>query len=205
MVQTAHDRPDRDLQGVGDLLVGEPLDLPQGEHLAVQVAEGARRFVDLVEQLPPTGDRRRVDVQRPREQAVVVGRLGVGEGIVIVDRPVALLPAQVVDGDVARDAVGPRVEAARTLEPIEIAVYPHEGLLHQILGVVAIAHETEAAVEDPALIPRHQLPKGRVVAVARELDQVFVGFLHGRSHIRRGRRSGPEDGECAGWAPALSS
>ena len=87
-----------------------------------------------------------------------------------------------------------------TLEAVQVPVHPHERLLHQILGPLAIADHPEDEVEQPHLVAADQLAEGPLVAgeVRRNQSGVFqVGGVGGRrgDHRRTLTRGGVGDGQ----------
>ena len=145
-----------------DLVVAEPVELAHQQRRALLLGQ-VGEVLDQPSQLVAAAQRR-VDVLA-RTGTVAVGELGGGE-------PVA---AQLVDAEVAHDAVQPRLELDRPAVVAQRAVRAQERLLDDPLGVAAVAAQgtRRGRVQAPpvALVQRLE----RVLAPrAEERDEVLV-------------------------------
>ena len=137
----------RDLQRLGHLVVAEAVELAhqqRGALLLGQVGEVLDQRAQLV-----AAAERGVDV--------------LGRAVVDVLEGRALL-AQLVDADVAHDAVQPRLELERTVVGAQPVMRPHERLLDDALGVVDVRARG------------HRLQPPRV-ALVDDLERLFPPLL----------------------------
>ena len=173
------DRRDGGLHRLGDLLVGQRVDLPQQQRGALRLG-----------QLLHVGD------QEPELLApvdLVGGRLPV-LGQVDVHRVDAdgLGAAQVVERAVARDPVQPRPHVDRALVGEDRVERGGEDLLQHVLGVLLRGQHVAAEREQARLVARHERLEGMVVAAPDERDQALVG-------LQPQQRRAPVHAGDAGW------
>ena len=121
----------RDLQRARHLVVAEPVELAHQQRRALLLGQ-VGEVLDQPPQLVAAAERR-VDVLA-RAGAVAVGELGRGEAVA----------AQLVDAQVAHDAVQPRLELDRAVVVAQRPVRAQERLLHDPLGVAAVAAQRPA-------------------------------------------------------------
>src|SRR5436190_556774 len=107
------------------------------------------------------------------------------------------------------DAHQPRTERASHLERIEVLVRGEEGLLHQILGVLAMPDDAKGDAERLLHVRSHQRVERGGVTGAGTGDECAIALRCGQSLGRRGRlgRNVRAHGErdartCAPFSPA---
>src|SRR5207244_9565751 len=170
--EPAHHRALRTFQDSADLLVGEALHLAEEYDGPVIRGQLTNRLLhpppDLgaAQALEGLVGERPVGAERRTEVAAVLG-LGTEVG------ELALAPL-VIDADVERDAVEPRIEAGVALEPIEVLVGLREGLLHDVDAVFPASEHTHRERCHPALIALDQLAERVPITLAGALDQLPV-------------------------------
>ena len=174
--QRLHAR-DGGLHRLGDLLVGERVDLAQQQRGALRL----RELADVGDQLA--------------ELLAVVDRVGDGPAVVgdvvveVVDAD-RRLAAHVVQRAVARDPVEPRLEVDRALVGDHRAIGGGEGLLQHVLGVLLGAEHVAREREQPRVVARDQHLVRRLVAAPGDRDQPFVRLQAqeraGPAHARNG-------------------
>src|SRR6476661_3679314 len=138
-VQAAHHGADRNVQDLGDLLVGEPFEVGQQHHHPVIRRQLVERLLHvlvehILEQLLLGVLQllaRRVLADLVLERLLDLGEVAEGRGL--------LLLAVVVDEGVLHDLEQPRLEVGPFLELVIVAVGLQIGLLHEVLGVLGIA------------------------------------------------------------------
>ena len=149
------DRPGRDPQGGGDLLVPELAEMAHHEDRSLTVCQTVQAAVEDV-----------ADVALP----AAARRSGVRQVHVLDARPArpalqaGLGPPEVVDAKISGDLEEPGLEAPPGTVGIELLVEPEECLLDQVQGVLPVAEERVAQGEDFLLMHPHELPKGRPVS-----------------------------------------
>ena len=79
--------------------------------------------------------------------------------------PSQLLPTQLIDAGVAREAEQPRFELRGRLQPIERADHLDENLLREILDVITSSGHGVNKTGDPMLVADNELPLGDFVAL----------------------------------------
>ena len=72
---------------------------------------------------------------------------------------------------------------------MQVPIHPHEGLLDQVLGSLAVSHGAVDEVHEPVVVPPDQLAEGTLLAVEESLHDLAVGELlqlattqHGLAH-----------------------
>jgi hypothetical protein len=111
-----------------------------------------------------------------RRRLVVGGRLAERQGA-------RLLPAEMIDRAVARDAIQPGGEPVPGVERLEGDVHLHEDLLREVHRQVARSDQPEDVVDEPALVAHDQGTEGVPVVGERQIDEALVG--HSREIGRR--------------------
>src|SRR5699024_5239633 len=130
-VDARADRAELDAEGLGDLLVGQPLDVGENDGRPVLRLQLVERLLDVgVEEVVD------VDVLRRGGPAVQQRRELVGEGV----EAQPLLAPGAVQEEVRRDPVQPPLEGAGGVA-VEGAEDPHEGVVGQVLRLVDISGE----------------------------------------------------------------
>lgn len=81
-----------------------------------------------------------------------------------------------VRGNMERNSVDPRIEAAVALECAEFRVGLNHGVLNDVLRFVGLAHQMGHAGEKPILKAAHQLTERVVVPLLGVSDQELLGF-----------------------------
>ena len=179
------DRRDGRLHRLGDLLVGQRVDLPQQQR-------GALRLRELLH----VGD------QEPELLApvdLVGGRLAV-LGEVDVHRVDAdgLRAAQVVERPVACDPVQPRAHVDRAVVGEDRVEGGGEHLLQHVLRVLLRGQHVAAEGQQPRLIAGDQRLERVVVAAPHERDQAVV-------RLQAQQRRAPVHAGYAGWVVKCGS
>jgi hypothetical protein len=157
------DRRDRGLHRLGDLLVGERVDLAQQEGRALRLGQPLHVLHELAELL--------ASVHLVRRRRPVLGEVDVHR--VHADR---LGAAEVVQRAVARDAVQPRPHVQRSFVADHRVERGGEDLLQDVLGVLARAQHVAAEREQARLVARHEGLVGRLVPASRQRDETLVGL-----------------------------
>ncbi len=153
-VQPGHDRPDRAVQDLGDLLVGEILEVGQDDDHPVVVGQRVERLLDVVVEhaveVLGLGIRRLVGVVAPHDP--LEGILDLGE---IDAARLELLLAVVVDERVLEDLEEPGLQVGAFLELVVVLVGLEVGLLDQVLGVLGAARHAVGRVVERIQIGHH--------------------------------------------------
>ncbi len=155
------DRRDRGLHRLGDLVVGERVDLAQQQRGPLRL----RQILDVGDKKPEL--LAFVDLVRGREPAL---------GQVDVHRvhPDRLRAAQVVERAVARDPVQPRPHVDLAVVGQHRVERGGEDLLQHVLGVLARGQHVPAEGQQARLVARHQCLEGMVVAPPDQRDETLV-------------------------------
>ena len=143
-MEPTHDRADGHIHDLGDLLVGETLDVGEQHGHAELLRQRLERLLhhlvgDAVEHLGLGRAVRRHRLE-PAEPAVEEEVLAVVE--VDLVGPALLRPVRVDEG-VREDLVEPGLEVGALLEPAEAAVGAQVRLLHEVLGVGRVARHAQ--------------------------------------------------------------
>ena len=149
------------LHRLGDLLVGQRVDLPQQQRRALRLRQVLHVRDQQPELLAP------VDLVRRREPAL-------GEVDVHRVHPHRLRATQVVQRAVAGDPVQPRPHVDLALVRQHRVERGGEHLLQHVLGVLARGQHVPAERQQARLVARHQRLERVVVALPRERDQPLV-------------------------------
>ena len=155
------DRRDRGLHRLGDLVVGERVDLAQQERGALRLGQVLHVRHQLAELLAL------VDLVGGRE--AVLGQVHVHR--VDADR---LRLAEVVERAVARDPVQPRPHVDLAVVGVDRVEGGREDLLQHVLRVLAAGEHVAAEGQQARLVAGHQRLEGVVVAAPDERDQALV-------------------------------
>jgi hypothetical protein len=176
------DRRDRRLHRLGDLLVGQRVDLAQQQG-------GLLRLGQILH----------VGHEQAEVLALVhlVGGAQAGLGHVDVHRVHAdrLDAAQVVQRAVARDAVQPRAHVDRPVVGDDRVEGGREDLLQDVLGVLARAEHVPTEGQQARLVARDEGLERGVVAAAHEHDETLVGL---QAQQRAGAAHADRDGVLEG-------
>jgi hypothetical protein len=197
-VEAAHHGAFGNLEYVADLLVGEAFDFAEEYDGPMFWGQTTNGFVEATPELGVTC----------ALEGIVTWRLPLGEGqrgaatFIDLQRYYTLsgVTPLVVDTEVERDAIQPRVEGGVALETVEVRVGLCEGLLDHIRGVFSVAQHAEGQGGDLALVPLDQLPKGFVVTSLGPLHEFPVASRHAR--LPRKTPLGPTY-STSGHRPAL--
>ncbi len=166
---------DRRVHRLGDLVVGECVDLAQEQCGALRLGQLLHVGDDPAELLTAVdGVRRRgAVVALEHVHRVLAGGLG---------------PAQVVQAAVARDPVEPRSRIDRPVVGADRVEGGGEDLLEDVLRVLARAEHVAAEREQPRLVALHERLEGAVMAAPHERDELLVGLEpeQGRAARERG-------------------
>ena len=175
MVEARHHRALGDIQRPGDLLVGELLELTQGEDLPVTRGQPLERALQergaLALHRMGGGARREVDDLEVHVLAVAVDA---GEGGLL--EPSVL--AQEAEAGVPQDAVEPGEEGLGRVVGGPGPEDLQEGLLTQLHGVLAGAHEGPGHLEGSPAEGALQVTEGLVVALADSRHEPCRLALH---------------------------
>src|SRR5262249_5758670 len=93
-----------------------------------------------------------------------------------ISRPLLALQA---DGRVDGDAVQPGEELCVTLEGAQGLVGAEKGVLHNVLSVFRVVHESQDRVVQPVLVATHKLAKGCRSPVQTVSDEPRIVGVHG--------------------------
>ena len=156
-------RRDGGLHRLGDLLVGQRVDLAQQQRRALRLGQ----VLDVGDQEP--------------ELLALVHLVGGGQAAlgevhvhrVHADRGRA---AQVVERAVARDPVQPRPHVDLALVREDRVERGREDLLQHVLRVLLGGQHVAAEREQPRLVAAHERLEGVLVAASDERDQALVGL-----------------------------
>jgi hypothetical protein len=163
---------------LGDLVVGERVDLAEEERRALGLRQLADVGHDLAELLAP------------------VDRLG-GRGAVVALEDVHRVLAggaglaQVVEAAVARDAVEPGAGVDRTVVAQQGVVGGGEHLLEHVLGVLLGGEHVAAEGKQARLVALHEGIERAVVAGSHQRDQLLVAL-----QAQQGRAAGECGNRC---------
>ena len=159
------------LHRLGDLVIGERVDLTQQQRRTLRLGQVAH----ICHQLPqvfPLAD-------------FILGRAAlVGDVVVKVVNADCCLPAQVVEGAVTGDAVEPRLDVNRAFVGHHRAVGGGETLLGYVLGIFLRSQHVAREAKDPGVVAADQRLVCGLVAAARQRDQLLV-----RLETQKGARS----------------
>ena len=157
------DRGERDPHGLGDLGVGESVDLAQHEGAPLRL----RQLLDVGDDRPQLlAPLDALERGRPVRIRVDVHRV----------LPVRHRLPQEVQAPITRDPVQPWPSRDRPLVGEHRRMGCDEGLLEQILGVLARADHVPAEAEQPRLVAVEQDLERVVVAVANHRDELLVAL-----------------------------
>ena len=81
------------------------------------------------------------------------------------ENPAQLLPAELIDARVAREAEEPRLKLRRSLQAIDRAHHLDEDLLREVLHVITAARHGVDKPRDPVLVEPYELPLGGFFAL----------------------------------------
>lgn len=163
----------RHFENLGDLFITVTFKLPQDQHRAVLVVQADHGG-------PHQG--RPLVARRQREAILVCRRRQTAWEL--VQRAAVLLFPPPTDRQVHGDAVHPGVKRRIAPKRVQLDERLHEGVLHHVLGVVQRTHQVNDRVEQPILIPQHQVPERRRIALEGAIDQRAIrnqGFIGRRS------------------------
>lgn len=156
-VEASFHRGDTCVESFGDLRMAAAL-LDQRQQGAILRPELRQRVAQCIELL---------GINRPRRLRNIFVLLTEGE-----KNTAQLLPAQLIDARVAREAKQPRLELRGGLQTIESANHFNEHLLRQILHVIASARHGIDEARNPMLIADDELTLGGLVAPLSPADEV---------------------------------
>jgi hypothetical protein len=153
----------RGVHRLGDLVVGERIDLAQQERRALRLRKVLDVGDDLAELLAP------------------VDRVRGGHAPVALEHVHRVEPRrdrapQVVQAPVARDAVEPRARVDRPVVGEHRVEGGGEHLLQNVLGILGGAEHVAAEGEQPRLVTLEQRVEGAVVPAPDEGDQLLVAL-----------------------------
>ena len=180
-VNPAADGAELDAERVGDLLVGQALDVAQDDRGPVLRRQGLERGLDVAVEVPVVEY-----LGRRRLGAADAGRRLLAQAL----EPDPLPAAGHVQEQVCGDAVQPALEGARRVRG-QRAEDAHEDLLGEILGVVGVTGEPVGQPVDPGrVVTDHVLP-GRRRPVGAGLGLIEHGAVeHGCIELVCPGRSG---------------
>src|SRR5690606_26515607 len=162
MEEPAHHRSLGDVQGLGELFVAHPLQLPQNEDLAVLLRKLAECPGDLLGQLLAQHATLRVGPQAPRDEAGV-DALELPARRLVELLAVALAGPEPIDGQVAGDPVQPGIEGRIALERVQTLVHPQEGVLGDVHGLLPILDQREGDREHLSLVAKYERAESLIV------------------------------------------
>ena len=170
------DRRHRGLHRVGDLLVGERVDLAQQQRGALRLGQ----VLDVGDEEPEL--LALVDLVRG-------GRAALGQVDVHRVDPDGLGAAQVVQRAVARDPVQPRPHVDRPVVGEHRVERGGEDLLQHVLGVLARGQHVAAERQQPRLVAGDQRLEGRLIPAPNERDEPLVRLQseQWRASVKAGR------------------
>src|SRR5829696_5676268 len=125
--QSGHESTDRDVQGVGGFLVGQPLDSDEVQDGPLVLGEGLERLPDLSKADATL-------LGRGNRLVCKVGELGI---------PAKLcgLPAPAVDESVVQDREEPRPQVAAATERRTSLIRAYEGIVDEVLRLRVVSCE----------------------------------------------------------------
>ena len=163
-VEASFHRGDTRIENLGDFRMAAAF-LHEGEERAVLRPQLRQRMPERVQLL-------RIDR---------AGRLG--DVLVLLAKgqedPAQLLPAQLVDAGVAREAEEPGLELRGGLEPVDRPDHLDENLLGEILHVVAASGHGVDETGHPVLVTDNKLPLSALVALLSSPDAAALSLLAG--------------------------
>ena len=162
-----------ELEPLGDLPVGEPLELAQHENPCVDVGQLVEGAAQVLEAL--LLDQHRVGPGGARQPDAV----GLAEPLVLIDRDLlgSARAAPVVDSRVAGDLEDPRLEGDLGVGRAHPPQRREERVLGDVLGTGRVAHHPPHVGGDPRPIAAVQLLEGDVVARSDRFHEVAIGAL----------------------------
>ena len=103
-----------------------------------------------------------------------------------IEHHVFARPSELVETLVPRNRKGPGLEGVRIEQAVAVFEDPQEGLLHHVLGQLAVEEHLQAEGVDRSLIAVVERYKRKIIALLKGLDQCLVVGMHGGSgHVYR--------------------
>ncbi len=180
------DRPQGDVEHLGDVLVRELLLVPQNDHDPVVGGEILDRVLESI-------------AIRSFLMSVLSG-VSRGDGVLALDFALRALDrfvhgervdapfAHRVDTEVRRDLQEPVGESVRGVVAVEHREDFGERFLREVAGFLAVSHHLVADVVDGALVFDEQRAVGPFVTGLRLRDELSIVFSHDDGSVRNERR-----------------